>query len=232
MDKRLTYAVLTGDITGSSRVHGPQRQSLLAYMKSLFADAKGYWPRAIARQFQIYRGDSFQGVLGDPRLALRMAIFLRAGLQAGFRIDHETVFCDARIAMGVGSIEFLPDLSAEADGEAFRKSGRLLDRMSGDAMLAIETPFKDIDDEVSTELSLLDTIIEKWSSAQSETVRYALAGLNQTQMAQKLNVSVAAVGQRLKGAGLRSVETLLARFETLVDARITPVTAKAVRTKT
>lgn len=220
MSQSTLYAVLTGDVTGSSVVPGKQRHLLLDYLKGLFTKVEAACSAAVSAPFQIYRGDSFQSVLTDPSLALRVIIVLRAGLRTGLLLDDELVRCDARVAIGIGTVDFLPGTSAEADGEAFRKSGRLLDRMADDVRLLIESPAKEVDDELNVEFGLLDAMVDKWSSGQAEAIMHMILGLNQREIAQRLSVTSAAINQRLKGSGLRALEGLLDRFELLIRHKV------------
>ena len=222
------YAVLTGDVVGSSKVPGRRRPLLLNYLKGIFRNVEESWPGAISKRFEIYRGDSFQVVLSDPSAALCIAIFLRASLRKGFPVNDTATTCDARIAIGIGAIDFLPESTAEGDGEAFHRSGRLLDGMRF-TMFAIATPVKDVDEELNTELSLLDAIIGRWSSPQAEAVCYSLRGLSNVEIAGKLGISAAAVGQRLVGANLKSVDRLLDRFEKIVRVRVTAGTSAGLQ---
>ena len=224
------FAVITGDVTGSSKVSTGKRGHFLGHLKGLFDQIAKGWPAALRAPFQVYRGDSFQGVLSDATASLKVALFLRAGLRSGFTVNGETVINDARIAIGIGSIDFLPtDSSAEGDGEAFRRSGRLLDRMADPFQLVIETGVKEVDNELNVGLGLLDVIIGKWSPAQAEVIGYSMLGLNQREMARRLDVSSAAVNQRLKTAGARSLDNLMRRFEELIRDKVCSLNHKTIK---
>jgi hypothetical protein len=219
MKEKPMLAVITGDVTGFSIIPARKRSSLLNHLKVMFETVHKTWPGIVRAPFEVYRGDSFQGVLLEPALALRVVIFIRAGLRSGFIMDRKSVRCDARMAIGVGTIDYLPsDRGAEGDGEAFRRSGRLLDRMKGEHRLLIDGPFTEIIDELNTEFGLLDVLIAKWSAGQAGAVMHVMLGRSQRDVAKALRISPSAVTQRLKGAGVSSVERLLARYQHVMQS--------------
>ncbi|GAN32409.1 MAG: hypothetical protein DYG83_17270 [Candidatus Brocadia sp. AMX2] len=211
------YAVITGDIVGSSKLTASQRSHLLSVLKSSFKTIKDILPDGIRAPFEIHRGDSFQGVLSKPEAALRIAIVIRAGLRHGFEAKQRRYALDARIAVGVGSIDFLPaGRGSEGDGEAFRRSGPILDKMKGDQRLLIRTPWQDIDTELGIECALLDALINRWSAEQSQAILGQIRGLTQERAAKDFGISQPAVRQRLKSAGGWAIEELCRRYEQLI----------------
>jgi hypothetical protein len=217
MEERQLYAVLTGDIVGSSRTIEKQRQSLFDALKGSFEIVSRLWPSAVAASFDIYRGDSFQGVLSKPEGALRMTIALRAALRYLFSNKLRRFALDARIAVGIGTIDYLPSQKAsEGDGEAYRRSGPVLDVMKGNQRLRISTPWPRIDEELEASCNLVDALIERWSAEQAEAMIRQLQGLTQDVIAQELRISQPAVVQRLKAAGGWAVEAFCNRYELLI----------------
>ncbi|MBE7445278.1 MAG: hypothetical protein HS132_08560 [Planctomycetia bacterium] len=211
------YAVVTGDIVGSSKLTTGQRGRLLSVLKSSFNTIKDILPDGIRAPFEIHRGDSFQGVLSRPAAALRVAIVIRASLRHGVETQQRRYALDARVAVGVGSIDFLPaGRGSEGDGEAFRRSGPVLDMMKGDHRLIIRTPWQAVDAELATECALLDTLINRWSGEQAQAILGQIRGLTQEMAAEEFGVSQPAVRQRLKSAGGWAIEELCRRYEQLI----------------
>jgi hypothetical protein len=222
-------AVITGDIIGSSRIPASSRKEFLDHLKGLFCIIGDRWSSLLLTPFEIYRGDGFQAALSDPSAALRVALVIRSGLRSGFVTSGSLMISDARIAIGVGRTDFLPaSTSAEADGEAFRRSGQLLDGMS-DFHLLVSTPAKEIDEELNVELGLVDTIIDKWTAAQAEVMKYVLLAHSQREIAEIVHVSPAAVNQRLKAAGSRAIESAVRRYEQVINNMV--FTLRAAETK-
>lgn len=100
MKNNKIYAVITGDLVGSSRFKiDKQREEVLSNLKDSFKKIES--PDIIASPFAIFRGDSFQGIISHPEEALKLAIILRANLLSKFK--GKKVRLDARIAIGLGS---------------------------------------------------------------------------------------------------------------------------------
>jgi DNA-directed RNA polymerase specialized sigma24 family protein len=108
---------------------------------------------------------------------------------------------------------------SEGDGEAFRRSGPVLDRMKGNRRLRVESPWPEIDSELNTELALVDVVAGRWSPQQAEAVIAQLHGITQADAARTMGISQPAIVSRLKVAGGAAIEELCERFEYLVSSR-------------
>lgn len=212
------YAVITGDVAGSSRFEGEERQKLLAAMKQSFAEVTEICgSEAIAFPFEIFRGDSFQGVFRQPQFALKAGIIIRANLRKSFRTTLRDAV-DARIAVGIGTISMLPDgRGGEGDGQAYRNSGPLLDKMLKDSrLLRIVTPWDVVNQELEVECALADTIVSRWSSLQAEVVIEFWKGKTQEQMAGLLNISQPGIRKRIQATNIMAVDVFDKRFSGLL----------------
>ena len=213
IDKEKMYAVLSGDLVGSSRLDEKERKSVLTVLKDSFGLLASIYPGAVKYNFDIYRGDSFQGVLCEPEFSFGAAVIIRAYLRS--KIERKA---DARIAIGIGKIDFLPAHITEGYGEAFSLSGKLLDEMKKSRYnLQIKTPSEEINNELKVEFILLDFVISKWSPEQSEAVIEHLKGFTQEKIAKKVNISQPAVHKRLENAGVWLIDKMRYRFEKLIS---------------
>lgn len=228
------YSVINGDIIGSTRLSDERRKFYLDALKKLFNELKKNKKElGVVRSFEVYRGDSFQGALNKPEKSLKVILLLRSYLRMitskyGVKtkksiLVHRTSFntiTDLRIAVGIGKIVKLESRLLESDGEAFHRSGRLIDSMKKSGQnIAIETPWDKRNEELDVFCGLLDSIIARWSPLQAEVIYYSLKGLNQTQIAETLKTSISAVNQRLKTANWIPVEKFLVLFETMVATK-------------
>ncbi len=219
-NKASNYSVVTGDIIGSSAVK-ENRKQLLSALKKTFKEITLEIPESIEKPFEIFRGDSFQSLIKQPGKSLLISILIRAKLKSlAFKSKNKSVEnkLDARMAIGVGGIEFKADKVVESDGEAFNFSGKLLDEIKkGGQNLKIKTPWNNVNDELEIESYFIDTIINKWTVEQAEAVYLKLLK-NETQqvMAKKLSISQPAVRKRIISANLKSVEMFIKRFEKLL----------------
>lgn len=218
------YAVITGDIIGSSMI-GAGRKRLLFSLKKTFKEIMHEFPEVNEEPFEIFRGDSFQSVIKCPEKALLISILIRARLRS-LTLSESAKFIenklDARIAIGVGKIDFKADKVIESDGEAFNFSGKLLDEIAkSEQNLKIKTPWQDTNGELEAECYFIDTIINKWTMEQAEAAYLKLLK-NETQqvMAKKLKISQPAVRKRIISANLKSVEIFIKRFENLIASKL------------
>lgn len=211
-------AVLTGDLVNSSKLKATERRVLLEAINSFFDTYKVRTKNNLKLKvsFEMYRGDSFQCLIDQPKLALRMALLIRTYLQSRVTVGKKVLRSDARIAIGIGTANSMASTLAESEGEAFRLSGRLLDGLKKEPnQIAIKTRKPSIDKATTVDMILLEGIISKWTAAQAEVVYYKLQKLTEVVIAEILSIKQPAVNQRARSASWVAVETLLTYFEAL-----------------
>ena len=206
-------AVLTGDIIASSELSSETRESLPVSLSSIFERMHELLNIASGQrhEFQIFRGDSFQGLLRNAGKAFDAALAIRSTLRHHSEIETEHMI-DCRISIGIGSVDFLPARSGEGDGEAFRLSGRHLDSFKKHRSLGIVTPDKDRNGEFEAECALADFIISRWTANQAEIIPMLLEGKTQTEIASELGIAQSAVSYRVKSSGWHSLNAMRSRF--------------------
>lgn len=206
-------AVLTGDVVNSTQLPPLRRQALLARLNALFEEVANSPKPELRIHFEIHRGDGFQGLSPHPEHALRQALLVRSFLRA----DAGAEVFDARLAIGVGTVQLLTDRVQTSDGEAFQYSGRLLDELKKSAArTAVHTPWAEVNAELSVSLLLLEAVVSKWSSRQAEVVYQKLVGKTETEIAQLFATRQPAINQRAKAAGWHAVDRLVKRYEELI----------------
>ncbi|WP_121346034.1 SatD family protein [Gillisia mitskevichiae] len=218
-------AVLTADLIDSSLYEENVLQEVLDTLKQEFKDiAEEYGKNEI--RLEIYRGDSFQGIIKNPENALKIALQIKTAIN---RIHFkETVknkayskIADFKIAIGIGEQELERESIAESNGPAFQFSGRTLDEMKTEhRKTKLKTNSEEINDEFNTSLFLLDTITDKWSTASAEVVYYLLKDLKEREVAEAINISQSAVNQRKKAAGWDAISVLLNRYRTVITNKL------------
>jgi len=212
----MTYAVVTGDIVESSRFSGAQRDMLNESLRRAFEEIKRFsTAKRRLPAFNIFRGDSFQGLFDKPEEALKAAIFIRAALRHNQPGEVENDW-DARIAVGTGTVDYLPDNITEGDGEAYQNSGPVLDDLKGHFRAAIKTPNEEHNKEFRAQCALLDAVIAKWTPNQAEVVGMLIKGMTPKEISTELNISQPAIHYRMKGAGWFAVEALLERNKQMI----------------
>lgn len=213
------YAILTGDVVDSSKITSRHRDLLLNTLKASFNEVSKQLAGNGQVSFDIFRGDSFQGLIPDPREALTASLMIRANLRSE-QPDKSAINWDSRTAIGIGTVEYLPNQVSEGDGQAYRSSGHLLDEMKTKQRLLFHTPWEEIDKELNTQAALLDAIIAKWSPQQAEVVLDLLRQKSRKQIGEELGISQAAVYYRVKGSGWNAIEKFLDRYRALIDQHV------------
>lgn len=214
MNTKKIYSVITGDLVKSVSFKS-KRNEVLYYLKNILRSAEKL--EEDRKEFitftDIFRGDSFQGVISNPHKSLKVALFLRAELLKK-RIRKEQI--DARIAIGLGLIESLNRRKIEeSDGEAFRYSGKALDEMKRNRRLFLLSFSEKYNKNLKLLSYLLDAIILRWSPEQAEAVSLWLQGKSQKSISEILNISQPAVQQRQRIAGVAALEYALDYFESI-----------------
>ena len=210
-------AVLTADLINSTTYDKKTLQQVIAVLKEEFEELN---TREDAI-FAIFRGDSFQGILKQPKDALHIALKLKTSIckvQSTTQKKSSSPMADVRIAIGIGEAEYNENAIAESNGEAFHLSGKTLDTMkSENKKISLKTANADINGEFQVSLKFLDSLTDKWSIASAEVVYFLLKGLKEQQIANELHRSQAAIHLRKKAAGWEEIQLLLQRFEQNIE---------------
>ncbi|MCK0132212.1 hypothetical protein MWU59_11940 [Flavobacteriaceae bacterium F08102] len=206
-------AVITGDLIDSTTFSASALNTILNAMNREFDCLKA----SMWAEFRLFRGDSFQGVIADPSLALDAALFIKTRVNM---IPNEVKgkgLIDVKMAIGLGVIDLKRPSILESNGEAFQLSGRTLDVMKGDyPRLLLKTNNEDINDEFDVHFSLFDSLTSKWSVASAEVIYYMLKGLKEREIAAELGINQSAVNHRKKAANWDSIALLLERYRRVV----------------
>jgi len=176
------YAVVTGDVVGSSRLTASPRRRLLAALRSSGGKLKKHFKDDLIGEVALFRGDSWQFVLSRPAAGVRAALFYRATLRAEMPLRS----IDSRMAIGVGEISLLPKGTiAAGDGAAFRLSGEALDAMPRTTRIRFRGPVlgQGLSDSIDVFLQLIDALACRWTGRQALAVSGALLGWTQERIA-------------------------------------------------
>ena len=209
-------AVITGDLVRSSELEYKDRQSVLYSLRDSFRsiEKKLKLQNAVLLPFEIFRGDSFQVVIALPERALHASILLSLMLSP----YNKEKGSPARISIGIGTIDYIPASGnvGEADGVAFRLSGKMLDSMKQkDQGLLITTPDPAINSMLETQCAFFDLIAGRWTDIQKELLMEKLSGLTQEEIALQHGKSQSTVSQSLKAAGFDAVKKFVSNYESL-----------------
>lgn len=225
------YAIITGDIVKSRKIEQNVRNNVIQSLNQAFIQINDKLLGGAGR-FEIFRGDSFQAIIPIPGKALLIALIIRAHLRSYTPLQERladikspkplfNAYSDARIAIGLGSINEEQERVAESQGEAFEKSGLLFDGLKKeDGRLGITTPWENVNGEFETECLLADAVIDRWTPSTSRAVyHYLLETKNQQELAKIFNISQPALHKRLVVIGnIKCINSFIGRYEEVISA--------------
>jgi len=206
--------VLSCDIVNSSSLSIKEKDDLQRAIKEYV----GTLLSGRVFHLEFYRGDAFQLLCNDDYHALSTAIGIRAFTQS--YIPNNTI--DIRVSLAVGDIDRWPSDNIQAEGRALTLSGKGLDLISKTKRrLAIhgydhdDLKYKHLNfADTKTYALILDDVIQGWSSRQAEAISYALLGMKQKEIANKMSTKQNAVSRFLKIAKWEIIQEILSRFRT------------------
>lgn len=210
----MTNSVITADLVLSTR-RGMSQQRLTVDLSLAFSELEEFLdPGTVLLPFRLFRGDSFQGVLTGFEDALLAILYLRCSIRRKLQLD-------VRQALGLGlTDELVEDSTLQSTGEAFIRSGRLLDDMTKQKKqyrrIAVASGNDPFDAEFNTHFELLEGIADDWTDRESEAVFLKLHKWTQTEIAEYLQINQSAVHKRLKAARWTAVDVLLNRWRDAV----------------
>ena len=220
-------AVITADLVDSSLYEEEFLNSVLNTLQLEFEKIQNeYGQKSV--QFEIYRGDSFQGIIQEPKWALRIGLQIKTAVNqipsretsSGRAVSK---LADFNLALGIGSLELQRDSIAESNGQAFQFSGRTLDEMKSETQCTkIKTIDEEINEEFNTSFFLMDLLMDKWSTASAEVVYHLMQGLKEREIAERIKISQSAVNQRKKASGWEAIAKLVERYERVMDKKLRP----------
>lgn len=207
-------AIITGDIINSTKLTVEGREIMLKSLQLI--------PKVLSSvqnvSIEIFRGDSFQLGISKAESAVRCALAIRALLRS-HKVSDSNVL-DARLAIGVGTLDYESDALSTSDGEAYRLSGRLLDDMNK-SRLEIRTPWHEVNEELKLSTAFVDDIVSSWSQNQSKIILRSLISLKtHVELSQELEISRQMVDKSLKASKEELIEAYIERYETLINKHL------------
>lgn len=194
-------SIITGDIINSQKTKPSQWLPALKKTLNKWGDTP--------RQWEIYRGDSFQLEIKNPADALAAAVIIKASIKSIRGID-------VRLAIGIGEKKYNAKKITESNGSAFVYSGELVEELKKLKLnMAIRSPFSVFDSEINLYLKLALVIMDGWSSNAAETIYIALQfpGKSQEALGKLLKIKQNAVSTRLKRARYDEITALIQMYQ-------------------
>ncbi len=201
--------IITGDIINSRKAENPEIW-LNMLKKSLNA-----WGKA-PKQWEIYRGDSFQLEVKDAADALKAALQIKAYMKTIREID-------VRMAIGIGEHQHPSAQITEANGEAFILSGEKFEDLKRvKQTIAIKSRWTELDRDINLCLKLGLIAIDGWSVSSAELASILLKDntISQQKIGVMLGINQSAVSQRYSRAYLPEIIELEKLYRDKISKQI------------
>lgn len=211
-------AVITGDIINSRALSDPQ--GWMRPLKALFEEwgpTPGTW--------EIYRGDSFQIGIPDPKAALSAAMRIKAVIRSvpPDEEDKRVASIDVRMAIGIGEKDYDAPRISECNGTAFVNSGEQFEKIKREKVnLAIRSPWPEFDQEINLYLRLALIAMNSWSISSGELMNILLKhpDRSQQEIADMLNIEQNSASGRYKRAHVEEMLLMESAFREKISQRL------------
>ncbi|PZX55372.1 hypothetical protein LV84_02510 [Algoriphagus ratkowskyi] len=191
-------ALLTGDIINSRELKN-QNLWLIPFKQLL-----SHWGET-PKQWEIFRGDSFQLEISDPKESLLAALQIKALMKSLPYPDQNkrSSPVDVRMAIGIGTKSYDSDRISESNGDAFIRSGEKFEQLKNEMItLAINSPWTEWNDEMNLYLKLAGIQMDSWSISSGELMSEIFSNPDRTQaeIGEVLHINQNSVSKRYKAA--------------------------------
>jgi len=199
-------ALLTGDIINSRELKD-QNLWINPFKKLL-----GHWGQT-PKQWEIFRGDSFQLEISDPKESLLAALQIKALIKSLPYPDENkrSSPVDVRMAIGIGTKAYDAERVSESNGEAFVRSGEKFEQLKSEMItLAINSPWHEWNDEMNLYLKLAGIQMDSWSISSGELMSEMLSNPDrkQAEIGEVLHINQNSVSKRYKAANGEDILTM------------------------
>ena len=194
--KTIITSVITGDIIQSRKTTNPVWLPRLKQTLSREGKSPQVW--------QVFRGDSFQVEIKDPRNAFLTVIRIKATIKSIKNLD-------VRMAIGIGDKKYISKSVTESDGSAFVNSGEKFETLKKNKQtLAIKSNWPEFDREMNVFFRLAAIPMDNWTSNSAELIQILANKPNLTQkaLAKRLGVTQPSISERQNRAHFDEVMEL------------------------
>jgi hypothetical protein len=191
-------AIITADIINSRTL--VNQEIWITPLKKLLT-SYGSTPE----KWEIFRGDYFQIEIEDPKEALLLSLKIKALIKSIFVTEGQKKIApiDVRMAIGLGTKEYVANRISESNGTAFINSGEKFEKLKKEkTTLAIQSSFPDFDYEMNLYLKLAVIQMDAWTvnSAVLFTTIFDDPEKKQTEIGAILGIGQNSVSGRFKRA--------------------------------
>ena len=219
-------AVISGDVISSTSLHIEDRVNLENKLRSLLEE--------LENKFDVYcrliKGDYLECVVSETQDALRVALAIKSYVKS-IQFNNPSLYKKnnkvklfkthgIRLAIGYGELTRFDRENGIIDGEAIYLSGRTINDStvySKERIVIKHTLFFSSNNEKLNEkfkplFGLLDTLISKATSRQSEVLYLKLLLNNEDEIAAKLKIKQSVVNKHSTSLGWNSIDKAVNYF--------------------
>lgn len=192
--------IITADLINSRKVPAAQ------WMQELKKELKEWGKEG--RDWEIYRGDSFQLRIKEPGQLLFAAILLKAAIRSIAPLD-------IRMGLGIGEEHYVSERLLENNGPAYVYSGEIFEELEKEQQgIMFKSEYTELNEEINLMLRLAMTIMDNWSinSAKMVCLAFKHPEKNQTALGAIEHISQNSVSARLSRAHFEVINTLVEYF--------------------
>jgi hypothetical protein len=191
-------AVITADIINSRKL--VNHEIWIIPLKKLLSSYG-----AAPEKWEIFRGDYFQIEVDKASDALLLALKIKALIKSITVVNEQNkaVAIDVRIAIGLGTKEYVADRISESNGTAFINSGEKFEKLKKEkTTLAIQSSVPNFDYEMNLYLKLAIIQMDNWTvnSAMLFNTLFEDPEKKQTEIGAILGIGQNSVSGRFKRA--------------------------------
>ncbi len=226
------YTTISADVISYTLLPEPDKRLLEKNLQQLLGDLSikfsnyNFYGRLV-------QGDYIECAMNSTEYALRIALLLKTfvksiGITTSTNKKSLKYFLEhgLRIAVAIAPLKKLDPENGIIDGEAIYLSGRAIKNLSTSDKKRVVIKntmfFKSSDEKLQDQMnaffSLLDIIISKCSTKQSEVVYYKLQNLSEKEIAKKLNKSQSTISQHSTSAGWTAIENVVNYYEKILSS--------------
>ncbi|WP_196892763.1 SatD family protein [Aureivirga marina] len=196
-------SVITGDII-NSRNHSPEKW-LYILKETLSKYGREY------TNWEIFRGDSFQLRINNPKEVLKVAFHLKAAMK-------QVKGMDVRMGIGIGDESFHEEKVSQSNGSAFIFSGEAFECLKKRTLL-LKSDEEFFDKEMNLYLELGLLRMDHWTVIEATLVKSVIEypNYNQIQLASLLNKTQSTISETLKRSCFDEVSKIEKMFKEKLD---------------
>lgn len=223
-------AVISGDIIASTSLSDKGRGKVESHLRELLKNLEATY-QVFGR---IIKGDYLECYVPQLKDALRVTLVIKSYIKSITVLPEDLNPRDKRgklfkihgirLAIGIGKLTRLDLDKGIIDGEAIYNSGRIIsenqtfnkEKISIKNTLYIKSGDIALEQEIEPLLALLDVLMTRCTSKQSEVIYMKLMGNNEESIAKRMGILQPTVNQHSTSAGWNAIEKAVLRFETVI----------------